>query len=202
MSCGFPVPCPVPCVTIAVLPPLRRAQDRGEHGPGAYRQHHAQIPAPEQNPDRDRICPARRAIVATPRSRQGRPPSAGGEARAGPRTESRGTDRAGLNVRPQSLALPDKQNTPALGQSSPSKTFYFTEIRKSRMCRLDPAQGRGAYRDRHERGPGGGGRRSHRRGGFCRAGNRERSRRAHDRCDRVRQNRVVLAPAGWRQALR
>jgi len=29
------------------------------------------------------------------------------------------------------------------------------------MYRLDPAQGRGAYRDRHERGPDGGGRRSH-----------------------------------------
>jgi len=47
-----------------------------------------------------------------------------------------------------------------------------------------PAQGRGAYRDRHERGPGGGGRGSHRRDRHRRAGNRERQHRAHDRCDR------------------
>jgi hypothetical protein len=52
------------------------------------------------------------------------------------------------------------------------------------MYRRNPAQGRGAYRDRHERGPGGGGRRSHRREWFRRAESRERRRRAHDRCDR------------------
>ncbi len=46
-----------------------------------------------------------------------------------------------------------------------------------------PAQGRGAYRDRHERGPGSGGRGPHRREGFCRAGDREQRPRANDRCD-------------------
>jgi len=48
----------------------------------------------------------------------------------------------------------------------------------------NPALGRGAYRDRHERGPGGGGRRWHRREEVCRAESREQGRRAHDRCDR------------------
>jgi len=84
----------------------------------------------------------------------------------------------------QDIALPDGQNTLSAGQPAPPKIFHFTEIRKRRMHRLNPAQGRGAYRDRHERGPGGGGRQSHRREGFRKAGNRERRRRAHDRCDR------------------
>ena len=84
----------------------------------------------------------------------------------------------------QALALPVGQNTQTAGQFPPPKIFHFTEIRKRRMCRLTPAQGRGAYRDRHERGPGGGGRGAHRRERHRRAGNRERNRRAHDRCDR------------------
>ena len=80
------------------------------------------------------------------------------------------------------LALPDGQNTQIIGQSASPKIFYFTEIRKRRMCRLTPAQGRGAHRDRHERGPDGGGRKPHRREGLRGAGNRERGHRAHDRC--------------------
>ena len=48
----------------------------------------------------------------------------------------------------------------------------------------NPAQGRGAYRDRHERGSGGGGRRWHRREELRRAESRERECRAYDRCDR------------------
>ena len=66
-------------------------------------------------------------------------------------------------AQPQAFALPDGQNTQTLGQSMLSKIFHFTEIRKRRIRRGNPAQGRGAYRDRHERGPGGGGRESHRR---------------------------------------
>src|SRR4051812_14153562 len=58
-------------------------------------------------------------------------------------------------AQPQALALSDGQNTLAVGQAPPARIFHFTEIRKSRMCRGNPAQGRGAYRDRHERGPGG-----------------------------------------------
>jgi hypothetical protein len=69
-------------------------------------------------------------------------------------------------TQPQALALPDGQNTQMLGQSGRSKIFNFTEIRKGRIHRGNPAQGRGAYRDRHERGPGGGGRRPYRREGF------------------------------------
>ena len=42
------------------------------------------------------------------------------------------------------LALPDGQNTPSVGQRAPSKIFHFTEIRKRRMCRRNPAHGRGA----------------------------------------------------------
>jgi len=42
--------------------------------------------------------------------------------------------------------------------------------------------GRGAYRDRHERGPGGGGRGWRRREELCRAGDREQGPRAYDRC--------------------
>jgi hypothetical protein len=83
----------------------------------------------------------------------------------------------------QALALPVRQNTRAVGQCGSVKIFHFTEIRKRRMRRPTPAQGRGAYRDRHERGPGGGGRGPYRREGFCRAGNREQKPRAHDRCD-------------------
>ncbi|EJN10983.1 hypothetical protein PMI42_05706 [Bradyrhizobium sp. YR681] len=92
-------------------------------------------------------------------------------------------DLFGCLAQPQALALPDGQNTQAIGQPATAKIFHFTEIRKRRMCRRNPAQGRGAYRDRHERGPGGGGRGSHRREKLRRAGNRERKRRAHDRCD-------------------
>ena len=87
-------------------------------------------------------------------------------------------------IRATRPCLPDGQNTQDAGQSAQVKIFHFTEFRKARMCHRNPAQRRGAYRDRHERGPGGGGRRWHRREGFCRAGNREQSRRAHDRCDR------------------
>jgi hypothetical protein len=58
----------------------------------------------------------------------------------------------------QALALPVGQNTQTVGQRPPLKIFHFTEVRKRRMYRGNPAQGRGAYRDRHERGPGGGGR--------------------------------------------
>ncbi|MGY4488938.1 hypothetical protein ACVWWR_008129 [Bradyrhizobium sp. LM3.2] len=82
------------------------------------------------------------------------------------------------------VVWPVRQNTQMLGQPASPKIFRFTEIRKRRMYRRNPAQGRGAYRDRHERGPGGGGRRSHRREWFRRAESRERRRRAHDRCDR------------------
>jgi hypothetical protein len=81
------------------------------------------------------------------------------------------------------LALPDGQNTQAAGQRPPPNIFFFTEIRNRRIRRRNPAQGRGAFRDRHERGLDGGGRGSHRRDWICRAGNRERSRRAHDQCD-------------------
>ena len=80
--------------------------------------------------------------------------------------------------------MADGQNTPTVGQCECAKIFPFTEIRKRRICRRNPAQGRGAYRDRHERGPGGGGRGAHRRERHRRAGNRERNHRAHDRCDR------------------
>jgi len=80
------------------------------------------------------------------------------------------------------LALPVGQNTQNAGQGAPTNIFHFTEIRKRLMCRRNPAQGRGAHRDRHERGPDGGGRGPHRREGFRRAGNRERRRRAYDRC--------------------
>jgi len=54
------------------------------------------------------------------------------------------------------------------------------------------------------RGPGGGGRGAHRRASNRRAGlARERLSGARTTgAVRVRQNRVVLAPAGWRQALR
>ncbi|CUU17514.1 hypothetical protein CDS [Bradyrhizobium sp.] len=84
----------------------------------------------------------------------------------------------------QDLALPVGQNTQTLGQCVLAKIFHFTEIRKRRICCRNPAQGRGAYRDRHERGPGGGGRRSHRHEKLRRAGDRERRPRANDRCDR------------------
>ncbi|WP_245316909.1 hypothetical protein [Bradyrhizobium manausense] len=36
---------------------------------------------------------------------------------------------------PQSLALPDGQNTQGVGQYLPAKIFHFTEIRKYRMYR-------------------------------------------------------------------
>jgi hypothetical protein len=48
--------------------------------------------------------------------------------------------------------LPDGQNTQLVGQCAQPKIFHFTEIRKVRMCRANPAQGRGAYRDRHDAG--------------------------------------------------
>jgi hypothetical protein len=80
------------------------------------------------------------------------------------------------------LALPVGQNTQAIGQDVSPKIFRFTEIRKRRMCRRNPAHRRGAYRDRHERGPGSGGRRWRWREQTCRAGNREQGRRAYDRC--------------------
>ncbi len=90
--------------------------------------------------------------------------------------------------------IADGQNTPALGQSAPRKIFRFTEIRKRRRYCGNPAQRRGAYRDRHERGSGRGGRGSHRRDQLRRAGNRERRPRATTGVACVRQNRVVLAP--------
>ncbi len=63
------------------------------------------------------------------------------------------------------------------------------------MCRRNPAQGRGAYRDRHERGLGGGGRGAHRREKLRRAGDRERERPCQRQVwVRVRPNRVVLTP--------
>ena len=103
---------------------------------------------------------------------------------------------------PPHLALPVGQNTRCVGQSATSKIFHFTEIRKSRMHRLDPARGRGAYRDRHETRAG---RRwtqvSSARSRSRRAGNRERGAprtASGEMC--VRRNRVVPAPAGWRQA--
>ncbi len=76
----------------------------------------------------------------------------------------------------------DGQNTRAVGQRTPRNIQLY---RNSEMAhiRANLAQGRGTYRDRHERGPGGGGRRSRRREGFCRAGNCEQGRRAYDRCD-------------------
>ncbi|MDN4983817.1 MULTISPECIES: helicase associated domain-containing protein [unclassified Bradyrhizobium] len=46
----------------------------------------------------------------------------------------------------------DGQNTPALGQPASPKIFHFTELRKYRMRRGNPAHGRGAYRDRHDAG--------------------------------------------------
>ncbi|MDD1534286.1 hypothetical protein C7U89_13815 [Bradyrhizobium sp. WBOS4] len=52
---------------------------------------------------------------------------------------------------------------------------------------------RGAYRDRHET-------RGERR--WTRAASREALSRARRARSRVRQNRVVLTPAGWRQVLR
>ncbi|HEV2156445.1 MAG TPA: hypothetical protein VGR99_18935, partial [Bradyrhizobium sp.] len=42
------------------------------------------------------------------------------------------------------------QNTPAVGQLAAVKIFHFTEIRKRRIHCRNPAQGRGAYRDRHD----------------------------------------------------
>jgi len=51
-----------------------------------------------------------------------------------------------------------------------------------------------AYRDRHDMGPDGGGRGSHQRERFCRAGNREQDGALSTGGMRVRQNRVVLAP--------
>ena len=76
------------------------------------------------------------------------------------------------------------------------KIFRFTEIRKARMYRLDPARGRGAYRDRHDTRAG---RRwtqvSSARRRSRRAGNRERGaprKTSDEMC--VRRNRVVPAP--------
>jgi hypothetical protein len=45
---------------------------------------------------------------------------------------------------PRDIALTDGQNTLGMGQSPPPKIFHFTEFRKRRMCRGNPAQGRGA----------------------------------------------------------
>jgi hypothetical protein len=76
---------------------------------------------------------------------------------------------------PPHLALRVGQNTRCVGQSATAKIFNFTEFRKARMYRLDPARGRGAYRDRHDTRAG---RRwtqvSSARRRSCRAGNRER----------------------------
>ncbi len=62
------------------------------------------------------------------------------------------------------------------------------------MYRRNPAQGRGAYRNVTNAGRAAVDADNIGAKGYCRAGNREQKRRAHDRCDRVRQNRVVLAP--------
>ena len=62
------------------------------------------------------------------------------------------------------------------------------------MCRGNPAQGRGAYRDRHERGPDGGGRWSHRREGFAGRATVSEGVAHTTGVARVRQNRVVLTP--------
>jgi len=94
-------------------------------------------------------------------------------------------ENPGLRCAPsglRDLALPDGQNTQTVGQPASPKIFHFTEIRKRRICCRNPAQGRGAYRDRHERGPGGGGRGPHRREELRRAGDCERRWRANDRC--------------------
>ena len=94
----------------------------------------------------------------------------------------------------QDLVLPVGQNTQAVSQRLPSRIFHFTEIRKSRMCRGNPAQGRGAYRDRHERGPDGGGRWSHRREGFAGRATVSESVAHTTGVIGVRRNRVVLTP--------
>ncbi|WP_176946178.1 hypothetical protein [Bradyrhizobium sp. Rc2d] len=69
-----------------------------------------------------------------------------------------------------------------------AKIFRFAELRKWRMCRRNPAQGRGAYRDRHERGLGGA-------KGF--AGRATESVTPTTGAVRVRPNRVVLASSDF-----
>ncbi|MGY2937275.1 hypothetical protein ACVWZ6_006877 [Bradyrhizobium sp. GM6.1] len=95
----------------------------------------------------------------------------------------------------RALALPVGQNTQAVGQRPPLKIFHFTEIRKRRMCRRNPAQGRGAYRDRHERGPDSGGRWATPARMVSQGGATVSEGVAHTTgADSVRQNRVVLTP--------
>ncbi len=107
----------------------------------------------------------------------------------GERSDSRDSSRRESRMSPRScglpdLALPDGQNTQTIGQDVSPKIFHFTEFRNWRMCRGNPAQGRGAYRDRHDTRAG---RRwtqvASARMAFRRAGDCERRPRADDRCD-------------------
>ncbi|MGY3074266.1 hypothetical protein ACVWZZ_000637 [Bradyrhizobium sp. LM6.10] len=81
------------------------------------------------------------------------------------------------------LAVPVGQHTQIVGQRAGVKIFAFTEFGII-VSSAHSGPRKRAYRDRHERGPDGGGRGSHRRRWFRRAESRERRRRAHDRCDR------------------
>jgi hypothetical protein len=88
-----------------------------------------------------------------------------------------------IDCRPQSLAS-RRAKHPKRGVNG-TTTKYFALLEFGFLLGITHSGPRErAYRDRHERGPGGGGRGSHRRERLRRADNRERGRRAHDRCDR------------------